>query len=212
MRITKQLHRLHRFGNGHASAGTKDGSNIYYFELSDPINLVDPLGLQAAPAGPAATQQTPPVAIKQPPGQGIWFIYNGDDQPTFYQTVEITPAAGQKIPPEVVDHEKNDHNADPTAGPVGDNGSGDPKKPYGTDKNGKGVPGSTSDNGGTAKNSKVMKDSPGFGPPYPRGFKGTKSYVTTVCNSKGETVQVIKWQISTDNPQGAPIIKVKDDK
>ena len=190
-----------------------DHSNVYEFEMSNPVVGLDPMGLAdqqtTQPAGQAPPSSQPgPITIKQPPGQGIWFIYNGEGTPTFYQTVQITPAQGETIPPEVIQHEKDDHNANPCQGPVGDNQSGDPTKPYGTDKNGKGIPGKTCNTGGTAKNSKVMKDAPGFGPPYPKGFKGTKSYVTTIVDGSGNTVEVVTWQISTDNPQGAPIIKV----
>ena len=150
-----------------------DGADMYDFEENNPVNGGDPTGLADQPTTQPAGQTPPtsqpsPVTIKQPPGQGIWFIYNGNDTPTFYQTVEVKPADGQTVPPECTQHEQDDHNANPFNGPVGDNKSGDPKNPYGTDKNGKGIPKSTSDNGGTAKNPKVMKDTPGFGPPYPK--------------------------------------------
>jgi hypothetical protein len=114
--------RAARLGLLEEPIGWPDGPSRYEAVLDDPESYVDPTGLSAT------TQQGPVnVTVR---GQTIHFEYSGDDIPTFYQTVQVIlpPSTGtttQGSGPSTQTSEQQHHGgADPTKGPIGDNGSG----------------------------------------------------------------------------------------
>jgi hypothetical protein len=184
-----------------------DGTNLYQSASDEPTNLLDPLGLAATQpptTQPPVTQPTTqPGAVNVVIKPGLFQVgYGGPGLATFKQTVEITPCPCVAIPDAVRTHEKGDHGgADPFQGPVGDNDTGDPNKPYG----GKGH----RPNGGDRVKANQMTDTPGFPDPYPKGWCGKKSFVTTVIGPNGDVLKTIKWSASLSS-DGSVTYKSED--
>jgi RHS repeat-associated protein len=159
-----------------------DGMNLYQYESENPCNYVDPTGLETRkvypttqPSPPPSTQPVPgptvgPVKTATGPGTSFYLFYHGP-RPTIYQTIEVQPAPCCTIPNAAVLHETAEHGGNnPTTRPVGDNNTGDPKKPFG----GRII---------TMGGSTTMTDQPNFDDPsYPDGFVGIKKgHITVIC-------------------------------
>jgi hypothetical protein len=171
--------------------GYDDGMNPYEFVGGNPVVKVDPTGLAEQPATQPTTSPADPVQVIVGP-KLFQARYSGPGSVTFKQTVQITPCPCVSIPDAVREHEKVDHGGkDPFEGPVADNATGDPDKPYG----GKGQ----RPNGGDRVSAKQMTDYPNFPEPYPATWCGKKSFVTTVVGEDGKVLKTVKWSVSRDS-------------
>jgi uncharacterized protein RhaS with RHS repeats len=173
--------------------GYPDGMSRYEYLTGAPTGAVDPFGLQAnqaQPGGnPAPGGTSKDVEVRIRPNM-FQVFYTGNEKVIFLQTVEIVMDVCHPEPPaEVREKEKADHGGkDPFEGPVGDNPSGDPKKPYGGR-------GRRRPNGGDLGNEKQMTDYPNFPPPYPASYCPTKQFVTTVVTENGKVLAEIRWSV-----------------
>jgi hypothetical protein len=176
-------------------------ANFYKFEMSNPVVGLDPMGLADQPTTQPTTKPIGTVKVKVINGRTVRFVYTGDGQPTFKQTVHIIlPAGAGSSKDEIKEHGGKDS----TQGPVGDNGAGDPNAPLGTDKDGNAANGYNK-NGSNSKDGKSSSDSPGPGYIDDNGnkYRVRKEFVTTILDCNGNPVSVIHWHLE---PTGLAVI------